>query len=171
MRRIATSRRSFLKTTLIGGPTATLVPLYPALGAAREISSSIPVPEIKPFELDEITISDLQDGMKSGKFTARSLVEQYSARIDEIDKHGPAINSVLELNPDAFSIADQLDQERKAKGPRGPLHGIPVLIKDNIDTADRMMTTAGSLALVGSKPLKDSFVAEKLRAAGAVDRK
>ena len=78
------------------------------------------------------------------------------------------MNAIIELNPDALSIADALDQERKAKGPRGPLHGIPVLIKDNIDTADRMMTTAGSLALVGSKPPKDSFVAQKLRAAGAV---
>ena len=162
------SRRTFLKVTAVGGAAATLTPLYPALGAAREGTSDVRSTDIKPFELDEITITDLQDGMKSGKFTARSLVEKYSARIDEIDKHGPAINSVLELNPDAFSIADQLDQERKAKGPRGPLHGIPVLIKDNIDTADRMMTTAGSLALVGSKPLKDSFVAEKLRAAGAV---
>ncbi len=162
------SRRSFLKTTVIGGPVATLTPLYPALGAARETAKLAPNPEIKSFELDEMTISDLQDGMKSGRFTARSLVEKYSARIDEIDKHGPSINSVLELNPDALSIADALDQERKSKGPRGPLHGIPVLIKDNIDTADRMMTTAGSLALVGSKPAKDSFVAERLRAAGAV---
>jgi amidase len=167
------SRRTFLKVTAVGGAAATLTPLYPALGAARESASDVrssdskPL-DSKPFELDEITITDLQDGMKSGKFTARSLVEKYSARIEEIDKHGPAINSVLELNPDAFSIADQLDQERKAKGPRGPLHGIPVLIKDNIDTADRMMTTAGSLALIGSKPPKDSFVAEKLRAAGAV---
>jgi amidase len=162
------SRRSFLKTTVIGGTAATLAPLYPALGAAREIARPEPKPDIKAFELDEMTISDLQDGMKSGRFTARSLVEKYSARIDEIDKHGPSINSVLELNPDALSIADALDQERQLKGPRGSLHGIPVLIKDNIDTADRMMTTAGSLALVGSKPAKDSFVAERLRAAGAV---
>jgi amidase len=124
--------------------------------------------EVKSFELDEITIADLQDGMKSGKFTARSLAEKYKARIEEIDKHGPTINSVLELNPDALAIADSLDRERKAKGPRGPLHGIPVLIKDNIDTADKMMTTAGSLALVGSKPQKDSWVAQRLRAAGAV---
>jgi amidase len=158
------SRRSFLKTTVIGGTAATLAPLYPALGAAREIARPEPKPDIKAFELDEMTISDLQDGMKSGRFTARSLVEKYSARIDEIDKHGPSINSVLELNPDALSIADALDQERQLKGPRGSLHGIPVLIKDNIDTADRMMTTAGSLALVGSKPAKDSFVAERLRA-------
>jgi amidase len=165
---LAADRRSFLKTSLIGGAAATLTPLYPALGAARETASAVQLPEIKPFELDEITISDLQDGMKSGKFTARALVEKYSARIAEIDKQGPAINSILELNPDALSIADSLDQERKAKGPRGPMHGVPVLIKDNIDTADRMMTTAGSLALVGSKPQQDSYVALKLRSAGAV---
>jgi amidase len=165
---LAANRRSFLKTTLIGGAAATLAPLYPALGAAREVAPAVPAPEIKSFELDEITISDLQDGMKSGKFTAHSLVEKYSARIAEIDKQGPSINSILELNPDALSIADSLDQERKTKGPRGPMHGVPVLIKDNIDTADRMMTTAGSLALVGSKPRQDSFVAQKLRSAGAV---
>jgi amidase len=162
------SRRSFLKTSVIGGATAALTPGYPAMGAAREIARPETNLDINSFELDEMTISDLEDGMKSGRFTARSLVEKYSARIDEIDKHGPAINSVLELNPDALSIADALDQERKSKGPRGPLHGIPVLIKDNIDTADRMMTTAGSLALVGSKPAKDSFVAQRLRKAGAV---
>ncbi|MGD0268162.1 MAG: amidase family protein, partial [Candidatus Sulfotelmatobacter sp.] len=164
-------RRSFLKTALIGA-AATVTPLYPALGAAREIASSVSPNGVKAFELDEITIADLQDGMKSGKFTARSLVEKYSARIEEIDsnkdKNGPAINSILEMNPDALSIAESLDQERKANKTRGPLHGIPVLIKDNIDTADRMMTTAGSLALLGSKPLQDSYVAQKLRAAGAV---
>jgi amidase len=166
--RLTANRRSFLKTTLIGGAAVSLTPVYPALAAAREIAPPTAVPDIKPFELDEVTISTLQDGMKSGKFTARSVVEKYSARIDEIDKRGPAINAIIELNPDALSIADALDQERKAKGPRGPMHGIPVLIKDNIDTADKMMTTAGSLALVGSKPLQDSFVAQKLRAAGAV---
>jgi amidase len=106
--------------------------------------------------------------MKSGKFTARSLVEKYISRTHEIDKRGPAVNAIIELNPDALSIAEALDLEHKAKGARGPLHGVPVLIKDNIDTADQMMTTAGSLALVGSKPPKDSFVAQKLRAAGAV---
>jgi amidase len=160
-------RRFFLQTSLTTAAAATL---YPALSKGREIFPS-PTPqrgEVQPFELDEITIPELQDGMKSGKFTARSLVEKYRERIDEIDKRGPAINALIELNPDALSIADALDQERRAKGPRGPLHGIPVLIKDNIDTADQMMTTAGSLALVGSKPTKDSFVAQKLRAAGAV---
>jgi amidase len=160
-------RRSFLQTAVT---TSAAAVLYPALSAGREIISS-PVSQpvnVKPFELDEITIPELQDGMKSGKFTARSLVEKYLVRIDEIDKRGPAVNAIIQLNPDALSISEALDQERKAKGARGPLHGIPVLIKDNIDTADRMMTTAGSLALVGSKPPKDSFVAQKLRTAGAV---
>jgi amidase len=172
-------RRTFLKTTLFGTAAASLAPLYPALAAAREVASAGPMPsagntpsasasDVKPFALDEVTIADLQNGMKSGKYTAQSLVEMYSERIEQVDKHGPAVNSVLELNPDAASIAKSLDDERKAKGPRSPLHGIPVLIKDNIDTADRMMTTAGSLALVGSKPKKDSFVAQQLRKAGAV---
>ena len=150
---------------MVAGSAAAL---RPALSAARAIAPQPKPagPEIKPFELDEITISELQDGMNSGRFTARSLVEKYSGRIDDIDKR--TVNAVIEMNPDAPSIAEALDAERKAKGPRGPLHGIPVLIKDNIDTADRMMTTAGSLALVGSKPPKDSFLAQQLRAAGAV---
>jgi amidase len=150
--------------------------LTPALAAARAASpasgdagrTSLPAPVVKPFELDEITIAELQNGMKTGKLSARSLTEKYLGRIEEVDKQGPKLNSVIELNPDAPSIADALDQERKAKGPRGPLHGIPVLIKDNIATADRMMTTAGSLALVGAKVPKDSFVAQRLRAVGAV---
>src|SRR5882757_2011626 len=166
--KLAANRRLFLKTALCGGAASTLIPRYPALGAAREIAPEVPGTGVKAFELDEITITDLQDGMKSGKFTAHSLVEKYLARIDEIDKHGPSINAIIEVNPDALSLADTLDQERKAKGPRGPMHGIPVLIKDNIDTADKMMTTAGSLALVGSKPAQDSYVAQKLRSAGAV---
>jgi amidase len=161
----ASSRRSFLQTTLTAGATAAV---YPALAGGRVIApaTASAAPEIKPFELDEVTIGELQDGMKSGKFTARALVEKYTERIEDIDKR--TINSVIEMNPDALFVADGLDRERKATGPRGPLHGVPVLIKDNIDTADRMMTTAGSLALVGSKPAKDSFVAQKLRAAGAV---
>jgi amidase len=169
MGKAAASRRTFLRSTVASGAS---IALYPALSAARALSSAAQTPKsfpnVKTFELDEITIADLQDGMKSGKFTARSLVEKYQARIAEIDKQGPAINSIIEFNPDALAIADALDQERQTKGARGPLHGVPVLIKDNIDTADNMMTTAGSLALVGSKPPKDSFVAKKLRAAGAV---
>ena len=167
LRSSLSSRRKFLQNAAIASAATSL---YPALCAAREITGSakVAIPEVQPFDLEEITITELQDGMTSGRFTARSLVEKYSARIDEIDKRGPAVNAIIEMNPDAVAIADELDRERKAKGPRGPMHGIPVLIKDNIDTADRMMTTAGSLALVGSKPAKDSFVAQRLRAAGAV---
>jgi amidase len=163
-----TDRRSFLQTALSATAASAM---YSALSTARENAASPIAPpstDVKPFELDEITIPELQDGMKSGKYTARSLVEKYRGRIDEIDKREPAVNAIIELNPDALSIADALDRERKAKGPRGPLHGIPILIKDNIATADRMMTTAGSLALVGSKVPKDAFVAQRLRAAGAV---
>ncbi len=106
--------------------------------------------------------------MTSGRYTARRLVELYTARIEAIDRGGPALRSVIELNPDALSIADALDAERRTRGVRGPLHGIPVLLKDNIDTGDRMMTTAGSLALQGSTAARDAFVAGRLRAAGAV---
>jgi amidase len=118
--------------------------------------------------LEEATVGDLQKRMTGGPLSAHALTERYLDRIAAIDKRGPALNSVIELNPDALSIAAALDAERKAKGPRGPLHGIPVLIKDNIDTADRMMTTAGSLALLGSVAAQDSVVAQRLRAAGAV---
>ena len=119
------------------------------------------------FPLEEATAAQLQEWMTSGRYTARQIAELYLRRIEEIDRSGPALRSVIEVNPDALAIADALDAERKATGPRGPLHGIPVLIKDNIDTADRMMTTAGSLALEGAKPAKDAFVVQRLRAAGA----
>src|SRR5687767_10511846 len=147
-------RRNFLQTTAavlavaVTKPTAAFTP--PA------------------FELEELTIPDLQRGMQSGKYSARSLVEKYTDRINDIDKKGPTLKSVIELNPDAEEIAAALDRERKERGPRGPLHGIPILIKDNIDTHDRMMTTAGSLAMLGAKPFQDAFVAKKLRDAGAV---
>ncbi len=121
-----------------------------------------------PFELNEAGLAELQAKLRAGQLTARALAEKYLARIAELDRQGPALGSVIEKNPDALSLADALDQERQAKGPRGPLHGIPVLIKDNIDTADRMATTAGSLALVRAKPLRDSFVVRQLRASGAV---
>ena len=123
---------------------------------------------MKPFEFDEITVAKVQREMQSGGLTARSIAEKYLARLEKADKHGPAVNSVIEVNPEALDIAERLDQERKAKRPRGPLHGIPVLIKDNIATRDRMMTTAGSLALVGARPMKDAFVVKRLREAGAV---
>jgi amidase len=125
-------------------------------------------PQIPAFALDELTIDDLQGRLRSGAETSRSLVEQYLARIDALDQRGPAINAVIELNPDSLAIAAQLDDERKAGRVHGPLHGVPVLIKDNIDTADRMHTTAGSLALAENIASHDAFVAERLRAAGAV---
>ena len=163
----APDRRQFLQASLITG-MATAAPLMPLISSAHENSAPARPSSAPSFELDEITISELQDGMASGKYTARSITEKYLARIQAVDKHGPAVNSVIETNPDALAIANTLDKERKQKAPRGPLYGIPVLIKDNIDTADKMMTTAGSLALLGSKPLKDSVVAQRLREAGAV---
>jgi amidase len=162
------ARRKFLRTSLIGGVAAAATSVSPVTTHAFARSARSGSEEVPSFEFDEITITDLQDAMKSGKHTARSIAEKYLARIDQIDKQGPAINSIIELNPDALAIADSLDKERKEKGMRGPLHGIPVMIKDNIDTADKMMTTAGSLALLGSRPSKDSTVAQKLREAGAV---
>ncbi len=159
-------RRRFLHTAALSCAFAVSKPVS-ALAVEDSIAERTAWTP-KHFELDELTVSDLQEGLRSGKFTARSLVRKYFERIDDIDKSGPAINSVIEINPDAMSIAELLDRERKEKGPRGPLHGIPILIKDNIDTADRMMTTAGSLALVGARPSQDSFVARKLRDAGAV---
>jgi amidase len=159
-------RRRFLQTTALAGVSAAL--LQTPAAAQAETSCLLELQEIKPFELDEITIADLQAGMASGKFSVRSITEKYLARIEEIDKKGPALNSIIEVNPDALAIADALDKERKEQHVRGPMHGIPVLIKDNVDTADRMQTTAGSLALLGSKPAKDSFVVQKLRDSGAV---
>ncbi|MFQ5795458.1 MAG: amidase [Candidatus Bipolaricaulia bacterium] len=120
------------------------------------------------FELEEMTIPELQEKMESGTYSARQITEMYLERIEKLDKQGPAVNAILELNPDALEIADSLDEERKAKGARGPLHGIPVVLKDNIDTADQTTTTAGSLALAGSIPLQDAFLVGKLREAGAV---
>ncbi len=141
-----------------------------AAGALDSLSCSAPARAgaVPAFELDELKIGDLGDGMHAGRYTARSLAEKYLARMEAIDRGGPTLRAVLEINPDALAIADSLDQERKSKGARGPLHGIPVLIKDNIDTADKMTTSAGSLALEGSTPEQDSVVAQRLRSAGAV---
>jgi amidase len=121
-----------------------------------------------PTNLNEATIAQLQSNMHSGGLTSSHLVDYYLARIRTLDQDGPGVNSVLEINPEAREIARALDEERRRKGPRGPLHGIPVLLKDNIDTGDRMQTAAGSLALVGRPALRDSTVAKNLRAAGAV---
>jgi amidase len=159
------SRRRFLQAGLLGGATAAALP---ASAGAADPPGPGPVGAVKPFELDELAVAELQGALTSGKYTARSLAEKYLARVAAIDKQGPTLNSVIEVNPDALAVADALDRERKEKGARGPLHGVPVLVKDNIDTADRMATTAGSLALVGARPPKDAFVVERLRRAGAV---
>jgi amidase len=151
------TRRTFLESTA-----------FAAAAASTACQMSDNRKAVSSFEFDEVTVAALQDSMQSGKHTARAIAERYLARIAEIDKQGPGVDAVIEINPEAGSIADALDQERKQKGARGPLHGIPVLIKDNIDTADRMNTTAGSLALAGSIAAQDSFVAQRLRAGGAV---
>jgi amidase len=167
------SRRKFLETGVTAGAASLALPALLPAGrdgstASASAASEPAARESKPFDLDETTVADLQDAMASGKLTARSIVQRYLDRIEAIDKHGPALNAVIELNPDALSIADAMDAERKAKGPRGPMHGIPVLLKDNIGTSDSMMTTAGSLVLLGFTPEKDSGVAQRLRKSGAV---
>jgi amidase len=152
------SRRGFLSAGLAAGLASAL------LSEGGEATAS----EHLEFDLGEVTIAQLQEGMQSGKWTATSLTESYILRINMLDRKGPTLKSVIELNPESIDIAQGLDKERKEKGPRGPLHGIPVLIKDNIDTADRMATTAGSLAMVGAKPPQDAFLVKKLREAGVV---
>jgi len=135
---------------------------------AREAAAPAPSAAPAAFELDEATIADLQKRMASGADTARSLAEKYLGRIEALDRKGPELRAVLETNPDAPAIADRLDAERKAGKLRGPLHGVPVLLKDNVGTADRMNTTAGSLALLGAMPASDAFLVRRLRDAGAV---
>ncbi|MYF77757.1 MAG: amidase [Acidobacteria bacterium] len=161
------NRRAFLKTTAAGGAglTANLACAPPASEPPSDAGAQ---GEIPPFEFDEVTADDLQGMMESGEHTARSITEAYLGRLEAMDRQGPELCSMIEINPDALAIADELDAERQANGPRGPLHGIPVALKDNLDTHDRMTTTAGSLALEGSIPPRDSFVAERLRAAGAI---
>jgi len=141
------------------------------LSALTACTTGTPAPApaaVPAFALEELTLRDLQDAMAAGRYTSRQLVELYLRRIDEIDRSGPTLRSIAEVNPDALRIADQLDAERRQRGARGPLHGIPIVIKDNIDTGDRMATTAGSLALEGPPAPRDAFVVERLRAAGAV---
>jgi amidase len=162
-------RRTFLRA----GLASTAMVFSPAAGSALaqqkdKGNSDASAAPVKAFEFEETTIADLQEALRSGRHTSRSITQAYLERIQEVDKQGPALNSVIELNPEALAIAENLDDERKAGRVRGPLHGIPVLIKDNIDTADRMQTTAGSLALVGQPAARDAYIVEKLRASGAV---
>jgi len=168
------NRRNFLGSASLG--------VLPAVSGGLGALSFIPVPDrIKPdrigndpetaagdFALHEMSIDTLQQKLQSGEYTSKAITKMYLRHIAQIDKHGPALNAVIELNPDALAIAAGMDDERKAGKVRGPLHGIPVLIKDNINTGDAMMTTAGSLALEGHKADKDAFIVQRLREAGAV---
>jgi amidase len=164
------TRRALLKTGALGGALAAVGPLRPLAADPAPAASMAQGTAAAPgsFELEEVSIADLQAGLASGRYTARSLTEAYLSRIEALDRQGPALRAVIETNPEALALADALDAERKAKGSRGPLHGIPILVKDNIATADRMQTTAGSLALAGAAVPRDAFIAARLREAGAV---
>jgi len=159
-------RRSFFKTAALGSGALAFSPLLSCTPVAP--SDQTDSPGITPFELEEMTVDQLQDRMASGEMTSESITEKYLSRITEIDAAGPMLRSVLETNPDAREIARQMDKEREDGKVRGPLHGIPVLIKDNIDTGDKMQTTAGSLALAGFNAPRDAFIIKKLRESGAV---
>src|SRR5437867_3498342 len=162
------NRRRFLRNVTGGSAILVIGPVgcstHDELSTKREGKTDSGA----PFELDEATVGSLQEGMTAGKYTARSITELYLKRIDAIDKQGPNLHSIIETNPDALEVAGNLDKERKERGPRGPLHGIPILLKDNVSTFDKLTTTAGSLALAGSIPPRDSFIAGKLREAGAI---
>ena len=163
------NRRHFLRSGSLTGISFSALAFESFLsrdrGKARETAGTAGVHD---FPLLEVTIDELQQKMNSGEYSAVAITKLYLKRIGEIDKMGPALNAVIELNPDALAIAAAMDTERKAGKVRGPMHGIPVLIKDNINCGDRMMTTAGALALEGHKAGKDAFIIRQLRASGAV---
>ncbi|MFA6110686.1 MAG: amidase family protein, partial [Candidatus Latescibacterota bacterium] len=150
-------RREFIQRSALGA--AALLSAPGLAQASRQENGG---------EVEERTLKELQASLTGGEVTAREMTEAYLDRIDRLDRNGPRLNAVIELNPEAPEIAAALDAERRQQGPRGPLHGIPILVKDNLDTADRMTTTAGSLALDGSIPARDAFVVQRLRQAGAV---
>lgn len=162
-------RRQFISTTALA--TAGLSSLLTTScnsNSPKKTESASPLATNQEFELNEETISSLQEKLAAGKYSSEQIANLYLKRIDQIDKKGPGLNSVIEINPDAITIAKAMDAERKAGKVRGPLHGIPILIKDNIDTADKMQTTAGALAMAGHVATRDAFVIGKLREAGAV---
>lgn len=162
------NRRFFLRSGSVAGITLTTTGLT-AFGSKITNNNTLPSPSLPDnFELDEVTIDELQQKMQSGKTTAVAITKMYLNRIASIDKAGPKLNAVIEINKQALTIAASLDKERKAGKIRGPLHGIPVLVKDNINTGDGMMTTAGAAAMQGNMAAADAFIIEKLRAAGAV---
>jgi amidase len=165
------NRRYFLKNGSLTGAALSFFTLESFTGNSKSFAGkakSLTGKAAEKFSLEEITIDELQRQMTSGEHSSRSITKLYLKRIAEMDKKGPALNAIIELNPDALEIADRMDAERKAGKIRGPLHGIPVLVKDNINTGDKMMTTAGSLALEGHIAAKDAFIVGRLREAGAV---
>jgi amidase len=161
-------RRDLLELGALGGLWLAGCPAAPPAVVAPPTPAPAPAPVDEALAVAEKTVAELAAGMAEGRYTARALVDAYLERIEAIDRSGPKLRAVIEVNPEARAIAEALDDERRDKGARGPLHGIPVLLKDNVATADRMQTTAGSLALVGHRPRRDSFVAARLRQAGAV---
>lgn len=162
-------RRSFLTTATLASAGLTTLLITGCTSSTKKDQELAPANVIDTnFELEEETIASLGEKLASGKYTSEQLVQLYLKRIETVDKNGAQLNSVIEINPDAIAISVAMDKERKAGKSRGPLHGIPVLIKDNIDTADKMQTTAGSLAMVGNIASKDAFVVRKLRESGAI---
>ncbi len=165
------TRRGFLRSSAAGGALAIAGPLACAPTEGPEPDgegAAAPIAPVEDFPLEEITIDALQEAMESGEWTARSVTEAYLARIAQLNLEGPSLRAVIETNPDVLVMAAELDRQRQATGPRGPLHGVPIVLKDNIDTGDRMTTTAGSHALAGWVSPLDSGVAARLRRAGAV---
>ena len=162
-------RRSFLTTATLASAGLTTLLITGCTSSTKKDQEVAPANVIDTnFELEEETIASLGEKLASGKYTSEQLVQLYLKRIETVDKNGAQLNSVIEINPDAIAIAVAMDKESKAGKSRGPLHGIPVLIKDNIDTADKMQTTAGSLAMVGNIASKDAFIVKKLRESGAI---
>jgi amidase len=167
-------RRKFLRNGSLTGVGLTAIGIGSLQASVSGIfgehddTSIHPVQQAPALELEEITVADLQKKMQSGEQTSVSITKAYLARIEQIDRNGPSLNSIIELNPEALQIAENLDKERKLGKVRGLLHGIPILVKDNISTGDQMMTTAGSIALVGNRAKEDAFIIKQLRKAGVV---
>ncbi len=163
------NRRKFILSTSVAAAASTVLASASFPLQAKERIKSVSDEVIDDdFDLNEITIDELQERMSSGKLSSKKITEMYLKRIAKMDKQGPTLNAVIELNPDALEIAEQMDEERKNGKIRSRMHGIPVLIKDNIDTGDKMMTTAGATAMIGNMASKDAFIVQQLRKSGAV---
>ncbi|MDF1503804.1 amidase [Roseisolibacter sp. H3M3-2] len=161
-------RRTFLEAGALGAAALAAGRPLAAAPAPAPVAAAGAAGAFQDFAFAEATVADLQGHMAAGRHSARAIAQAYLARIEAVDRAGPTLRSVIEVNPDALAQAEAMDAERRAGRVRGPLHGIPVLLKDNVDTGDRMLTTAGSLALVGAPAARDAFVAARLREAGAV---